>query len=60
MKLKTTRLNRTCKCCGTEILKGSKYAQKTKSIKGRESINGGKSWFTSSISYKIDLCTNCI
>ena len=59
MKLKHSRKARTCKDCGVAIAKGDLYGQRTGSITGEESINGGKDWYHTRISFKIDICECC-
>ena len=59
MKLKRTRKERTCKECGARIAKGDLYGQRTISISGHESINGGRDWYATRISAKRDICESC-
>ena len=59
MKLKCSRKARTCKDCGVAIAKGDLYSQRTRSISAEESINGGKDWHPTRISFKIDICECC-
>lgn len=59
MKLKRSRQARSCKDCGAVIAKGDLYGQRTKSIVGEDSINGGKDWRPTRISFKVDVCECC-
>jgi hypothetical protein len=59
MKLKRSRQERTCKKCGATIAKGDMYGQRSSSIAGQQSINGGKDWTPYRISVKQDLCEQC-
>ena len=59
MKLKRSRQERTCKQCGVTIAKGDLYGQRTKTLIGEESINGGKDWAPYRLSIKQDICQHC-
>ena len=59
MKLKKTRLIRTCNNCGRTIQKGEMYGQQTKSILGQQSLNGGEDWIPYRITKTIDICSDC-
>lgn len=59
MKLKRSRQERTCKECSATIAKGDLYGQRTKTLTGEESINGGKDWAPYRLSIKQDLCIRC-
>lgn len=59
MKLKRSRQERTCKQCGATIAKGDLYGQRSRSVTGQESINGGKDWAPYRLSIKQDLCEVC-